>query len=296
MKDRCIDYWTPERQSFSVNKVHFVWSLRGLWQCYSSLPVFSSESRAGLMLIPPPPHPHDSHESGNYSVCFGHGWTSTLCLVRCDSHESGTWLLCFSRGWTSSVRSGVTAMRVVHDCVSAVAGQAVFGQVWQPWEWYMIVFQPWLDKHTVFGQVWQPWEWYMIVVFQPWLDKHTVFGQVWQPSEWYMIVVCVSAMAGQQTHGVWPGGEGHGGGAEHQQRQGAPQDRQAVWRHSHHQYHRQMIDDSTKTLEDGSTFHVLASSTPLLPQWRCVICLDSQQNLGDLTIMENIVELANTSM
>lgn len=43
-----------------------------------------------------------------------------------------------------------------------------------------------------------------------------------------MIVVCVSAMAGQQTHCVWPGGEGHGGGAEHQQRQGAPQDRQAV--------------------------------------------------------------------
>ena len=227
MKDRCIDYWTPERQSFSVNKVHFVWSLRGLWQCYSSLPVFSSESRAGLMLIlpPPPPYPHDSHESGNYSVCFGHGWTSTLCLVRCDNHESGTWLLCFSRGWTSSVRSGVTAIRVVHDCCVCFS-------------------RGWTTNTRCLAGWWRAWRW-----------RRTSATSRCTPRPTSRMTTFASSISPSND---W-------------------------WQHQ-----------NTGRRINFSCVSILNSTVASVAL--CVICLDSQQNLGDLTIMENIVELANTSV
>ena len=246
-------------------------------------------------------------------------------------------------GQAHCVWSGVTTMRVVHDCcVSAVAGQAVFGQVWQPWEWYMIVFQPWLDKQCLvrcdshesgtwlcFSRGWTSSVWSGVTAMRVVHDcVSAVAGQahcVWSGVTAIRVVhdCCVSAVAGQ-AHCVWSGVTAirvvhdccvcFSRGWTTNTRCLAGWWRAWRWRRT--------SATSRCTPRPTSRMTTFASSiSPSNDWWQhqntgrrinfscvciinstvasvalCVICLDSQQNLGDLTIMENIVELANTSV
>lgn len=60
----------------------------------------------------------------------------------------------------------------------------------------------------------------------------------------------LTAVAGQQAHGVWTDHERDGGGAEDLQRQGQPKDRQTVRGHQHYQHYHQVEHTHTHTLSE----------------------------------------------